>query len=228
MPAEMLHDPGMGGMVQHMQLTPLFVKVRFGMWNEILAEPAPPGDLPYMSAMWHAARGLALAATGKAADAQKELAEVAKRKDDPSLKTLPVSSVNMTSAIVAIAHEVLAAEIATAEKRAPAAAQHFAAAAKLEDGLIYMEPPDWPVPVRQLQGAALLQLGRAKEAEAAFRADMKKFPDNGWSLSGLAASLEQQGRAADAAAAQARFTEMWKAADVSIAGARVTSGGGSK
>jgi tetratricopeptide (TPR) repeat protein len=225
MPAEMQRDPAMGGMVQHMQLTPLFVNVRFGMWNEILVQPAPPSDLPYMSAMWHAARGLALAANGKPADAQKELAEVAKRKNDPALKMQPVSSVNVASAIVAIAHEVLTAEIATAEKRAPAAVQHFAAAAKLEDGLIYMEPPDWPVPVRQLQGAALLELGRAKEAEAAFRADMKKFPDNGWSLSGLAASLEQQGRTADAAAATARFTEMWKAADVPIAGARVTGGG---
>ena len=29
---------------------------------------------------------------------------------------------------------------------------------------------------------------------------MKKFPDNGWSLSGLQASLERQGKRADAAA----------------------------
>jgi hypothetical protein len=152
-----------------------------------------------MSAMWHAARGLALAATGKAADAQKELAEVAKRKDDPSLKTLPVSSVNMTSAIVAIAHEVLAAEIATAEKRAPTAAQHFAAAGEARrrtdlHGTARLAGAGAPV---ARCGAASAR--RAKEAEAAFRADMKKFPDNGWSLSGLAASLEQQGRAADAA-----------------------------
>ena len=57
-----------------------------------------------------------------------------------------------------------------------------------------MEPPDWPVPVRQLQGAALLEVGRAEEAEAAFNGDLKKFPENGWSLSGLQASLERQGK----------------------------------
>ena len=60
--ADMLRDPGMGGMVQHFHLTPLFVKLRFGMWNEILADDGPPGDLPYMRAMWYAARGMALAA----------------------------------------------------------------------------------------------------------------------------------------------------------------------
>jgi len=223
MHSDMLRDPAMGGMVQHMQLTPIFVKVRFGLWDDVLAEPAPPDDLPYITGMWHAARGLALAATAKTADAQKELAEVVKRKDDPALKTLAVSGVNVASALLAIANEVLTAEIATAEKRAPAAAQHFLAAATLEDSLTYMEPPDWPIPVRQLQGAAMLELGRAKEAEAAFRGDMKKFPDNGWSLSGLAASLERQGRTADAAAVKARFNDMWKAADISVAAARATS-----
>ena len=72
-----------------------------------------------------------------------------------------------------------------------------------------MEPPDWPIPVRQLQGAALLELGRAKEAETAFRDDLKKFPDNGWSLSGLQASLERQGRAREAAAVKAQLDPSW-------------------
>ena len=88
---------------------------------------------------------------------------------------------------------MLSGEIEARKRRADQAARHFAQAAALEDDLTYMEPPDWPIPVRQLQGAALLELGRAKEAEDAFRGDMKKFPDNGWSLSGLQASLEQAG-----------------------------------
>jgi len=122
---------------------------------------------------------------------------------------------------VAIADEVLAGEIATGRRRVDEAIRHFTKAVALEDGLTYMEPPDWPIPVRQLQGVALLALGRAKEAEAAFRGDLKKFPDNGWSLSGLQASLEQQGRAAEAAAAKARFGEMWKRADTQLVAARV-------
>jgi tetratricopeptide (TPR) repeat protein len=128
--------------------------------------------------------------------------------------------VNVASAIAAIAHEVLSGEIETKKRRADQAARHFARAAALEDDLTYMEPPDWPIPVRQLQGAALLELGRAKEAEDAFRGDMKKFPDNGWSLSGLQASLEQQGRAADAAAVKARLEQQWRMADIQVAAGR--------
>jgi hypothetical protein len=131
-----------------------------------------------------------------------------------------VSSVNTAASIAAVAHEVLSGEIAVAARRPADVVRHFAAAAALEDGLTYMEPPDWPLPVRQLQGAALLTSGRAREAEQAFRQELQKFPDNGWSLSGLLASLERQGRTADAAAVRERFTGSWKAADVKMVAAR--------
>ena len=218
--AEMLREPGMGGMVQHMHLTPLYTKVRFGMWDAVLADPPPPADLPFMTAIWHASRGLAHAAQGRVKEAETELAAVAALKDDATLKTLGVSSVNFASSIVAIAHHVLSGEIDTRKHRADQAARHFAQAVAIEDDLTYMEPPDWPIPVRQLQGAALLELGRAKEAEDAFRGDLKKFPDNGWSLSGLQASLEKQGRAADAAAVKARLDHQWKMSDIQVAGGR--------
>ena len=220
MHADMLRDPGMGGMVQHMTLTPLFTKVRFGLWDDVLAEPAPPGDVPYMNAMWHAARGLAHVAGGRLSDAEKERAAIAAIKDDPSLKTLMVSSVNQGSSIAGIAYEVLSGELAAKQRRAAEAVRHFAAAVILEDGLTYMEPPDWPIPVRQLQGAALLDVGRHAEAEKAFRDDMKKFPENGWSLSGLQAALERQGRAADAAAVSTRRTQAWRLADTTVVAAR--------
>jgi len=115
---------------------------------------------------------------------------------------------------------VLSGEIETRKHRADEAARHFTQAAALEDDLTYMEPPDWPIPVRQLQGAALLELGRAKEAEDAFRGDMKKFPDNGWSLSGLQASLERQGRAADAGVVKTRLEQQWRMSDIQVAGGR--------
>lgn len=220
MQADMLRDPAMGGMVQHMHLTPLFTKIRFALWNEALAEPAPPEDLRYMRAMWHAARGLAYSADGRLEEAEKERGALAAIKDDASLKTLYVSSVNVGSTLVAIAHEVLSGELSAKERRAGEAARHFAAAVKLEDGLVYMEPPDWPISVRQLQGAALLQLGRTREAEAAFRDDLKKFPGNGWALSGLQASLERQGRTSEAATVQSQFNEIWRRADVQVAAAR--------
>ena len=141
-------------------------------------------------------------------------------KDDTALKTLGVSSVNFAASIVAIGHEVLAGDIETRRRRADQAIRHFAKAVEVEDSLTYMEPPDWPVPVRQLQGAALLELGRAKEAETAFRDDMKKFPDNGWSLSGLQASRETQGKTAAASTVKARLDEQWKMSDTPVAAGR--------
>jgi tetratricopeptide (TPR) repeat protein len=194
--------------------------VRFGLWDEVLGEAAPPEDLPYMRALSHAARGLAHAARGQLNEAAKEEAALAALKDDPSLKMAYISSANFASSIVAVAHEVLAGEIAAKRRRTDEAMRRYAAAVKLEDALIYMEPPDWPIPVRQLQGAALLELGRVKEAEAAFREDMRKFPDNGWSLSGLQTSLTRQNRAREAEEVGARFREKWRLADIELVAAR--------
>jgi len=220
MHADMLHDPSMGGMVQHMTLTPLFTKVRFGMWDEVLAEPAPPEALVYMRAIWHAARTMAYAARKQFKEADSERTTLAKLKDGSALKSMYVSSVNTAAPIVAIAYEVASGELRTAQKRANDAARHFTTAASLEDGLIYMEPPDWPIPVRQLQGAALLVLGRTREAEHAFRNDLAKFPNNGWSLSGLRASLEQQRRIQEAADISSQFEQSWRRSDIQITGAR--------
>jgi tetratricopeptide (TPR) repeat protein len=223
MHADMLRDPSMGGMVQHMMLTPLFTKLRFAIWDEVLAEPLPPQDLPYMQAIVRAARSMAFSATGRFAEAEKELSMVMPAKGDASLKTMYVSSVNDGSAVADIAYDVAAGELRARQKRAGEAARHFAAAAAMEDKLTYMEPPDWPIPVRQLQGAALLSLGRAAEAEKAYREDLKRFPNNGWSLSGLRESRIRQGREHDGEiiALQMQLQQAWRNADVTLEAGRV-------
>jgi hypothetical protein len=218
--AEMLRDPSMGGMVQHFHLTPMFVMLRFGMWNEILAADGPPADLPYMRAMWYAVRGMALAARREVTGAERERAAVAELRDLPDLKTMSISGVNTADRILAIADDLLQADIARARGLLKETGDFLSSAVAGEDRLTYMEPPDWPIPVRQLQGAALLELGRAGEAEAAFAADLKKFPENGWSLSGLQASLERQGKKAGAEAVRARLDRAWSGADTLLAGAR--------
>jgi tetratricopeptide (TPR) repeat protein len=217
---DMLRDPAMGGMAQHFALTPLYTMVRFGMWDQVLVEPRPADDLPFMRAIWHMARGMAYASRDQLAEAGRELEALTPLRSEASLTELYVSSVNVASDIVAIAHEVLQAEIAARQRRAADVARHYAAAVEIEDGLTYMEPPDWPIPVRQLQGAALLDVGRAADAAAAFRADMEKFPENGWSLSGLQASLERLNQKQEAAQVGARLQKAWSGADVPVAAGR--------
>ncbi|MGE0157952.1 MAG: hypothetical protein AB7T31_00995 [Gemmatimonadales bacterium] len=43
--------------------------------------------------------------------------------------------------------------------------------------------------------------------------DLAKFPENGWSLHGLATSLREQGNAAEAAEVEADFRRVWETAD---------------
>jgi tetratricopeptide (TPR) repeat protein len=101
-----------------------------------------------------------------------------------------------------------------------AAGDHDTAVAALEeavaheDALLYGEPPEWSVPARQDLGAVLLAAGRPADAEEAFRADLAKFPENGWSLQGLAVSLRRQGREAEAAQVEAELDRVWETADV--------------
>jgi tetratricopeptide (TPR) repeat protein len=216
---DMLRDPAFGGMMQHMHLTPLLTKMRFNLWDEVLAEPPAPDDLPYMRGMSAVARGLAHAAQGRLDEAGAELKQVEAVKEDPALTELYISSANVGQGVVAVGYEILAGEIAVRRKRADEAVAHFARAVELEDGLTYTEPPDWPIPARQMQGAAMLALGRWRDAETAFREDMRTFPDNGWSLSGLHRSLVQQGRAQEAAEVRARLDEAWQRADADLSSA---------
>jgi Flp pilus assembly protein TadD len=116
---------------------------------------------------------------------------------------------NSAPAILAIAADVLAGSIASARGDADAAVQHLNDAVRREDELLYGEPPEWSVPVRQDLGAVLLAHGRAAEAERAFREDLARFPENGWSLTGLARALRAQGRTADAAGVEARLRIAW-------------------
>jgi Flp pilus assembly protein TadD len=107
--------------------------------------------------------------------------------------------------VLEIGAEVLAGHIAAARGAYDEAVEHLRRAAALEDELVYGEPPEWTVPVRQDLGRVLLDAGRPADAEQAFREDLARFPDNSWSLRGLADSLEAQGRADEAEAVAARY-----------------------
>jgi len=54
------------------------------------------------------------------------------------------------------------------------------------------------------------------EAEQAYREDLARYPDNGWSLFGLAQSLKAQGRLGEAQQVQAQFEQAWRYADIPL------------
>ena len=93
-------------------------------------------------------------------------------------------------------------------------------AIETEDALAYDEPPPWHVPARQNLGAILLAAGKPADAEKVYRADLDVYPWNGWSLYGLAASFDAQGKAKDAEQARQRFERAWQRADVKLEASR--------
>jgi tetratricopeptide (TPR) repeat protein len=127
---------------------------------------------------------------------------------------------NGAKAILDIAVEVLAGELAAKRGDYDNAIARLHRGILLEDNLIYNEPPDWHVPVRQSLGAVLLDAGRFAEAEAVYWQDLSLNRENGWSLFGLMESLRAQGRVKQAAIVENRFRKAWSQADVKLAGSR--------
>lgn len=202
-----------GPLVDGILPLPLATLMRFGRWDEILAEPAPAPGLPISASMWHFARGISYANTARPADAAREreafVTAAAAVPPDATVGNSPASSV------VKIAGLVLDGEIAYKAGRIDEAVNKFREAVTIEDTLRYDEPPDWLQPVRHTLGAVLLSEGRTKEAEQVYREDLKKWPGNGWSLYGLWQCLESEGDPG-APAAEKEFEEAWRDADTPI------------
>ena len=183
----------------------------FGRWDDVLAQPLPPADIPYAVGMAHYARGVAFAATGKPTEAQAEL---------DALKPIAAAATPDNKTVFDIATHALLGEIASRQGKLDEAATHFKAAMALEDGLLYFEPPTWYYPIRHSLGAVLLRAGRAAEAEQLYREDLRRFPENGWALFGLLSALRAQGKTAEADAVEARFRKAWGTADVTLTASR--------
>jgi tetratricopeptide (TPR) repeat protein len=194
-------DPGRA-IAWHYAVLPLFTWVRFGRWDALLRDARPPdAPGPYVQAMWHYARGTALARTATAGAAERELQRLDTLVADPALAAIKLKNINPAVPLVRIAALTLRADLALGRGMPDAALSLLEDATRLEDALAYDEPHLWLAPTRHALGAALLAAGRARDAERAYRDDMRHYPHNGWSGSGLAQALAQQGQ--DAAAREA-------------------------
>ena len=197
------------------RVVPWYALTRFGRWDEMLAEPEPPPRFIYLAGNWHYARGLAFLGKGQIDAAEKELADVRRIAADPSLN-YTLFSPNSAATIFAIAPEVLAGVIAAKRGNFDEAIARLDHAVRLEDGLVYTEPSEWHYPPRQALGAVLLAARRPGEAETVYWEDLRRNPENGWSLFGLAQAMRAQGRDAEAAAVQSRFDKAWARADAKL------------
>ncbi len=194
-----------------------FALTRFGKWDEILALPEPDEALLYLRAARHYARSSAFCAKGKLNDARSELKSLRKIVDSGKLMTIMFSA--PPEQVLTIAMHCLEGEINAKAQNFEEAIYHLDTAVRLQDALAYNEPPDWHYPVRLSLGAVLLEADRAPEAEVVYWDELRRNPENGWTLFGLWKALAAQEKPS-AAEIERRFKEAWKHADVELTASR--------
>ncbi len=202
-------------MIELVPPVPIVTLIRFGRWSEALQEPPPPPSQRYARGIWHYARGVARAASGDGAAARAELDSV--RAAAVSVPADMPISINFAAPLLRVAANALTGEIAARGGETDAAVRALELAVAGEDSLHYDEPPTWYYPVRHSLGAVLLKAGRTAEAESVYREDLRRHPENGWSLTGLAQALRARGRAQEAGAIEGRLGKAWARADVKLA-----------
>ena len=189
-------------------------RVRFGLWDDLLAMPAPDPKLVGLTGGFLYGRAVALAAKGRLDEARTTLgvlqALMARTPADAP------AGMNSVRDVLGVAVPIVQARIAVVERRFDEAEASLRQAVAAEDRLAYNEPKDWFFPARHLLGAQLMQAGKPREAEIVYREDLQRNPANGWALYGLSAALKAQGKSAEATEAARQFQSAWNHADISL------------
>jgi tetratricopeptide (TPR) repeat protein len=201
------------------------VLVRFGRWDELIAEPLPDDQALYCTttATIHYGRGVAHAAKGHLAQARAEREAFA-----AAYARIPESRYlfnNTSRDILAVAQAMLDGEIDYRAGRFDEAFEHLRRAIELDDSLPYDEPWGWMQPTRHAYGALLLEQGRVEEAAAVYAADLgldpelsrsSQHPGNVWSLHGYHECLQRLRRTTEAVIIGQQLTLAAARADVPI------------
>ncbi|HKX59735.1 MAG TPA: tetratricopeptide repeat protein [Steroidobacteraceae bacterium] len=212
---KLMRTPGFEAM-QNFSLTPFYADVRFGRWDAVTATPKPADDVPYMQAMWNYGQAMAAVAQGRIEDAKKFHEALVPATENPAIEKMMAWDRYSLIGGVRVAERFVAAEIARSEKKYDDAIAALNTAVTIEDTLPYDEPPAWNWPTRLALGNVLMEAKKPADAEQAFRDELQRNPENGWSLHGLARALKAQGKKDEAQAAADRFAKAWANADVEL------------
>lgn len=194
--------PGYSGTYsQYVWMTPMFNKVRFGKWEDVLQEPATANSRSYAAVIRHFGRGIALARTHRTDEALKELDALRLAMKD-SVLLIAASTFNPPIAGARVAERLLEGVIAEERNDAAAALESLNKAVALEDAMMYGEPKDWPLPARQYLGKAQLHFNKYEAAIQTLKADLRSNPNNGWALYGIWQAHQKLKQQQEAAAAK--------------------------
>jgi tetratricopeptide (TPR) repeat protein len=188
--------------------------LRFGLWDDALAAPAPNAKLPGLTVAYLEAKTTALAMKGRLDEADQAASAL-----DAAIAATPAGygcGQNAAKDCFAVASLRAHARVALARKETDKGLDLLRQAVAREDRLAYDEPSDAFLPTRHVLGAALMEAGKPADAEAVYREDLARNAENGWSLCGLKAALDAQGKTVEAADVSKRFADAWKYADITL------------
>lgn len=186
--------------------TGYFAEARYADPHKVLVLPEP--SLPYVKAYWHYARGEAAARLGDVALVRREAAAI----PDSVGPEKPDDASDGAGRMMRIAHLVLDGRAAMLENKPAEALIAFKAAAKMQETkafLSFSDPPAFWYPVRRDMAAALLAMGKPKDALREVDATLKGTPKEPVTLAIKAEAEAKLGQAANAAADRAAAQAYW-------------------
>jgi len=206
--------------LEHYLTTRVAMMVHFGKWQQLAALPPPQSDLPnpanpkfcadlkykLETAMWYFGRGMGHASLGLPTD--DDLFAFQQAQTCVQNEGLGWGN-NSASAILQIVRWRLLERIARMKGLKDASEIFALLAVETEDLLDYDEPPGWYLSSRETYGSSLFLNGKFQKAEAVFREDQRRRPNNSRSLFGLWQTLAAL-HSSEAPAAKAAFERQWK------------------
>ena len=205
--------------VQLYRIVPVVTDIRFGRWDDALAEKLPPAKLKLTMAMYRYARAFAYANKHDfkhAAQERAKLTAMLKKKEFTAIDKFGVPGTKMAQLGVALVD----GEMARQQGDLKRAIAIFKVANDLYEALPYTEPDYWHEPVSHIYGAALLQAHKFARAEFVYRHSLETHRIDGWALFGLEQVLRAEGRTEEADKVKAEFDKAWSMADVKLASSR--------
>lgn len=208
--------PGaLGNLVQYISMTPTLLRVKFGKWDKLLADPKPAENLIYARLIWHFGRGMAYAGRSKFDQAYEELGIMQSLMRDSSLY-IPYTPFSPAIDGAAIAENILIGTLLRNKGKMEEAVAAFELAVTTEENMTYDEPRDWLISPSPYLGNCLLKMGKPEEAIKAFEKDQHNNRENGWSLYGLMQCYAAQANKSEQAKLLARYKKAFSLADISL------------
>jgi tetratricopeptide (TPR) repeat protein len=215
-PKDYLSAPAaFGSAAQYIYMTPVFVDVRFGRWNELLKRPQPEASQVYANILYRFGKGMAYAHFNKIAEAETELTQIRELMKD-SILFIPLSPFSAAIEGAVVAENILAGSIALNGKKYTDAISAFTKAVTTEENMVYNEPRDWLLNPKHYLGNAYLRAKEWVKAENTFKKDLLNNNENGWALTGLYKSLLGQKKATEASKVLVRLKKGFAQADIKI------------